>query len=592
MLPPKDEEGGSGRGAGDGEGEKEGNTVVAAFVVLETAEGGGDEEGGGDAEGARQRKRLRAVAMGKGTKVCSHRIIAANGDGRRLHDMHAEVLARRSLMRVLYAELLRGGGSLIERCDGGTDPHPRFRWRRGVSLHMYISSAPCGNATLKRWATSRKETFLDALDEWTWPCAPPPGGDVCDERRGRGEGDGDEPGAVCRPATPGGWSHEEDRFTSFAAREGQVAALVKRDPDVAMLKKLQGAVNSAGDREDDAADGGGADARRPCEAEAEAAARSQIERLEREFDASPLAAYPQARAGTGAAEDLEAVLSDRNIVPAGTSIPGMREGCVLTCSDKLAVWNCIGLQGALLSRFVRPVYVDTITVGRKFSQAHMRRAVCCRMQSFDVLLRHRRREAGAAPDGEGAVLPRVRHPTLMCTNVMLDDGEVDRDEPASFDSILGESWAEGDGERAEKVSAVTGAVVAVDGGALPADAASKISKRMLFARYVEVVRKLGVGLSGAAGAHPPFAAGEAAFMEAYLREKRAAGRLHHEGRAAIHHQMGIALPQPAGAGGAGKVRHKRVPRLLAPGEFWPHVGYVRKRDYFWGRADAAAAVSE
>ena len=77
-------------------------------------------------------------------------------------------------------------------------------------------------------------------------------------------------------------------------------------------------------------------------------------------------------------------------------------------------------------------------------------------------------------------------------------------------------------------------------------------------------------------------------MEAYLREKRAAGRLHHEGRAAIHHQMGIALPRPAGAGGAGKVRHKRVPRLLAPGEGWPSEGFVRKRDYFWGRADAAA----
>jgi hypothetical protein len=55
----------------------------------------------------------------------------------------------------------------------------------------------------------------------------------------------------------------------------------------------------------------------------------------------------------------------------------------MCCSDKLAMWNCVGTQGALLSTVLEsPVYPSSITIGSGeglFSHGALARAVCCRM---------------------------------------------------------------------------------------------------------------------------------------------------------------------------------------------------------------------
>lgn len=40
----------------------------------------------------------------------------------------------------------------------------------------------------------------------------------------------------------------------------------------------------------------------------------------------------------------------------------------MCCADKLARWNVLGMQGALLAWLMHPIYLDTISVGEYFDQ--------------------------------------------------------------------------------------------------------------------------------------------------------------------------------------------------------------------------------
>ena len=59
----------------------------------------------------------------------------------------------------------------------------------------------------------------------------------------------------------------------------------------------------------------------------------------------------------------------------------------MSCSDKIAKWNTLGIQSALMSHLLinGPIYLETITVGRKFSQIHCERALCCRLNRIKGL---------------------------------------------------------------------------------------------------------------------------------------------------------------------------------------------------------------
>ena len=218
---------------------------------------------------------LRVVALGSGTKFMpSGAAMADNFRRRRVRDSHAEILARRAFKRFLYAqvrELVAGGPG--EGCLEPGEAGGRYRLRRGVTLHLYVSTAPCGAAS-----------------------AGPAGADPTSLAGGAGV-----------PGEPGG-------------------------PEPSGLG--------------------------PDEFPAPSAAPAS----------APLELHAK-----------------------GTGLPGAPPGCrplrllseavgvdgvSLCCSDKIAVWQSLGLEGALLSHLVDgPLRLSTITVGRKFDTARCEAAL-------------------------------------------------------------------------------------------------------------------------------------------------------------------------------------------------------------------------
>uniref|UniRef100_A0A8C3P3A8 Adenosine deaminase RNA specific n=1 Tax=Cyanoderma ruficeps TaxID=181631 RepID=A0A8C3P3A8_9PASS len=69
-----------------------------------------------------------------------------------------------------------------------------------------------------------------------------------------------------------------------------------------------------------------------------------------------------------------------DIVPTWDGIQRGERLRTMSCSDKILRWNVLGLQGALLSHFLEPVYLHSVTLGYLYSHGHLARAICCRME--------------------------------------------------------------------------------------------------------------------------------------------------------------------------------------------------------------------
>ncbi|KIW06415.1 uncharacterized protein PV09_02866 [Verruconis gallopava] len=122
-------------------------------------------------------RQLECVAVGTGMK-CLPASKLADAHGTVLHDSHAEVIAVRSFNRFLLEQCLQLANdptstSLYVRrrspCDATSGTLQPFEIRQDVSIHMYGSEAPCGDASME---------LIMAAQEDATPWAIPPVSDM------------------------------------------------------------------------------------------------------------------------------------------------------------------------------------------------------------------------------------------------------------------------------------------------------------------------------------------------------------------------------------------------------------------------------
>jgi Adenosine-deaminase (editase) domain len=216
--------------------------------------------------------------------------------------------------------------------------------------------------------------------------------------------------------------------------------------------------------------------------------------------------------------------------PPGTTTVWSNLGRLHTCSDKLARWNYLGYQGSLLATLLaQPLYMTTLTVGRKFSSATCRRAVCCRVAAATATAKScpasttvvvsggimpdqsQRDWSTLADPGNGETRSAsqdsnkpsfaLHHPTVMGTSVYMDEtGVVDTSETtgqhvrfASFQSWASWKSTDDDTHTMECLDGSTGWRLNIDGSAVddaPLARRSQVSTFSLTHTYLDIERAM------------------------------------------------------------------------------------------------------
>ena len=297
------------------------NDIVAGFIVQE------------DSPSTKMSASARVVALGSGTKCIGGDQLSC--DGMVVQDSHAEVVARRSLVRWLYYQIQRAGQNDSLAVRNTQKSGKPFRLKP-FKLFFYTSQTPCGDSAV--YSYGKKEKYA----------------------------------ALC-------WQGKNSGCFRIKLERGQGTTFAPEN----MLQSMDGL--KLGDR----------------------------------------------------------VMHN-------------------SCSDKMAKWSVLGVQGALLSRLIQPIYIDAVIVGDVFSHGHVCRALCCRsdyaLKVSNVTL----------PKPFKSKHPRIRHAPLNIARCV-------KISKRSNDSC---NWAEQDSTDMEVVDGTT--------GQLEQGKESRICKKNMFRNFTTI----------------------------------------------------------------------------------------------------------